>query len=220
MAVNIRGIQSLWILWYSRSRFNLWGFCEYMTLSRIRMNSWSMTLLHKQFAKYQVFVFRMGLAELVLMDYIQGYSVGLLFRQQRWIVGKFWHTGLSCSCWRGSLWGYPHLCWHWRLWEFPPLGCRSKERRFFRQCWCRRCKSWQTSCWWCLPGLPDQRSRTTCQGQPVSMVMCHLTWNKICKQIDSKTLLVVQHFIFSFTERLKFYKTWNFRRIFNTCIID
>lgn len=175
---------------------------------------------HKQFAKYLVFVFRMGLAELVLTDYIQGYSVGLLFRQQRLIVGKFWHTGLSCSCWRGSLWGYPHLCWHWRLWEFLPLGCRSKERRFFRQCWCRRCKSWQTSCWWCLPGLPDQRSRTTCQGQPVSMVMCHLTWNKICKQIDSKTLLVVQHFIFSFTERFKFYKTWNFKRIFNTCIIN
>lgn len=44
---------------------------------------------HKQFAKYLVFVFRMGLAELVLTDYIQGYSVGLLFRQQRWIVGKF-----------------------------------------------------------------------------------------------------------------------------------
>lgn len=44
---------------------------------------------HKQFAKYLVFVFRMGLAELVLTDYIRGYSVGLLFQQQRWIVGKF-----------------------------------------------------------------------------------------------------------------------------------
>lgn len=158
---------------------------------RISNSIFTKNFNHKQFAKYLVFVFRMGLAELVLMDYIRGYSVGLLFQQQRWIVGKFWHTGLSCSCWRGSLWGYPHLCWHRRLWEFLPLGCRSKERRSFRQCWCRLCKSWQTSCWWCLPGLPDQRSRTTCQGQPVSMVMCHLTWNKIQKQIDSKTLLVV-----------------------------
>lgn len=152
-----------------------------IALRRITNSIFTRIFNHKQYAKYLVFVFQMGLAELVLTDYIQGYSVGLLFQQQRWIVGKFWHTGLWCSCWRGSLWGYPRLCWHWRLWEFPPLGCRSTERRSFRQCWCRQCKSWQTSCWRYLPGLPNQRSRTTCQGQPVSTVMCHLTWNKMCK---------------------------------------
>lgn len=60
-----------------------------IALRRITNSIFTRIFNHKQHAKYLVFVFQMGLAELVLTDYIQGYSVGLLFRQQRWIVGKF-----------------------------------------------------------------------------------------------------------------------------------